>query len=195
MPVTNILCQTKRLFAFSKIGFCAGTKVFEEALNAVKFLGWLKTFGPAKNILGPVKGQGISLPNLIINIQILNDSTVLIANFRVEYYIFIAETNSRQVMFNLIITLNIFIDVPEDVDEDGEIKPKQKGMKGKGKKRKMIKLADQKITIDPNQDLKILAQSLAAVKEDPSLLIGMYYNVRVGLGFRDCSPKFANSNF
>ena len=59
------------------------------------------------------------------------------------------------------------------MDEDGEIKPKEKGMKGKGKKRKLIKLADQKITIDPNQDLKILAQSLAAVKEDPSLLIGM----------------------
>ena len=56
----NTLCQTKRWFAFSKIGFCAGTKVFEEALNAVKFLGWLKKFGPAQNILGPVKGQGIS---------------------------------------------------------------------------------------------------------------------------------------
>ena len=54
-----IFCQTKKLFAFSKIGFCAGTKVFEEALNAVKFLGWLKKFGPAQNILGPVKGQGI----------------------------------------------------------------------------------------------------------------------------------------
>ena len=40
--------------------FCAGTKVFEEALNAVKFLGWLKKFGPAQNILGPVKGQGIN---------------------------------------------------------------------------------------------------------------------------------------
>ena len=40
--------------------FWAGTKVFEEALNAVKFLGWLKKFGPAQNILGPVKGQGIS---------------------------------------------------------------------------------------------------------------------------------------
>jgi hypothetical protein len=39
--------------------FCASTKVFEEALNAVKFLGWLKLFGPAQNILGPVKGQGI----------------------------------------------------------------------------------------------------------------------------------------
>ena len=32
MPVTNILYQTKRWFAFSKIGFCAGTNVFEEAL-------------------------------------------------------------------------------------------------------------------------------------------------------------------
>ena len=60
VAVTNILCQTKRWFAFSKIGFCAGTKVFEEALNAVKFLGWLKKFWPAQNILGPVKGQGIS---------------------------------------------------------------------------------------------------------------------------------------
>ena len=60
VPVTNILCQAKRWFAFSKIGFCAGTKVFEEALNAVKFLGWLKKFGPAQNILRPVKGQGIS---------------------------------------------------------------------------------------------------------------------------------------
>ena len=59
VAVTNILCQTKRWFAFRKIGFCAGTKVFEEALNAVKFLGWLKKFGPAQNILAPVKGQGI----------------------------------------------------------------------------------------------------------------------------------------
>ena len=39
----------------SKIG------LLEEALNAVKFLGWLKKFGPAKNVLGPVKGQGINL--------------------------------------------------------------------------------------------------------------------------------------
>ena len=32
----------------------------EEALNAIKFLDWLKKFGLALNILGPVKGQGIS---------------------------------------------------------------------------------------------------------------------------------------
>ena len=47
----------------SKIGFCVGTKGFEEALNAVKFLGWHKKFGLAKNILGPVRGQGISRQN------------------------------------------------------------------------------------------------------------------------------------
>ena len=56
VAVTNILCQTKKWFAFSKIGFCASTKFFEKALNAVKFLVWLKKFGPAQNILG----QGIS---------------------------------------------------------------------------------------------------------------------------------------
>ena len=57
MAVTNIYCQTKKGFAFSKIGFCANTQVFEEAPNAVKFLDWLKKFGPAQNILGSVKGQ------------------------------------------------------------------------------------------------------------------------------------------
>ena len=60
VAVTNILCQTKRWFAFSKIGFCASRKVFEEAQKSVKFLGRHKTFGPAQNILGPVKGQGIN---------------------------------------------------------------------------------------------------------------------------------------
>ena len=42
-----------------KLVFYASTKGFEEALNAVKLLGWHKTFGPAQKILGPVKGQGI----------------------------------------------------------------------------------------------------------------------------------------
>ena len=58
MAVTNVLCQKKRWFAFSKIGLCAGTKVFEEALNAVKFWDWLKKIEPAQNILGPVNGRG-----------------------------------------------------------------------------------------------------------------------------------------
>ena len=59
---TYTLCQSqtfcarkKKIFAFSKIDFCASTKVFEGALNAVKFLGRLKKFRLAQNILGPVK--------------------------------------------------------------------------------------------------------------------------------------------
>ena len=43
-----------------KLVFVPAQKVLKKALNAVKFLGWLKKFGPAQNILGPVKGQGIS---------------------------------------------------------------------------------------------------------------------------------------
>jgi hypothetical protein len=32
-----------------------------QGINALKFLGWLKKFGLAQNILGPVKGQGNGL--------------------------------------------------------------------------------------------------------------------------------------
>ena len=67
------VADKKKGFAISKIVFCASTKVFEEALNAVKFLGWLKIFGPAQNILGPVKGQGIRMLELAHNpIRLVN---------------------------------------------------------------------------------------------------------------------------
>ena len=54
----NFLSQPKTLTAFSASSntFVPAQKGFEEALNAVKFLGWLKKFGSAQNILGPVKG-------------------------------------------------------------------------------------------------------------------------------------------
>ena len=42
----------------AKLFFCAGTKVYEEALNSVTFLSWLKRFGLAQNILEPVRGRG-----------------------------------------------------------------------------------------------------------------------------------------
>ena len=53
-----------------KLFFCAGTKVFEEVLNAVKFLDWRKKSGPAHYILGSVKGKeqdGIDKPDFINN--------------------------------------------------------------------------------------------------------------------------------
>ena len=56
-----IFCQTKSWFAFSKIVFCAHTKILEEALNVVKIFGWLKKFESARNILWLVRGHGIKL--------------------------------------------------------------------------------------------------------------------------------------
>ena len=50
--------------SIQKNWFCARTKVFEKALNPVKFLDWLKNFGPAQNILGPLKGRGINVKQL-----------------------------------------------------------------------------------------------------------------------------------
>ena len=50
--VTNILCQTKIWFAFSNIGFCAGTKVFEEELK------FNSIFGLAQNICTGTKHFG-----------------------------------------------------------------------------------------------------------------------------------------
>ena len=61
VAVTNVFCQRKRWFAFSEVGIFAGTKVFEKAIDAVKYLGSLKKFGPAQNILGLVKGKGITV--------------------------------------------------------------------------------------------------------------------------------------
>ena len=54
-----ILCQSQTFCARQKDDLHSVKLVFEEALNALKFLGCLKKIGPAQNILRPVKGQGI----------------------------------------------------------------------------------------------------------------------------------------
>ena len=59
-------------------------KVFVEALNAVKVLGLLKKFGPAQNILGSVKGQGISsacIPVLQFDFDNYSVSLIELLNF------------------------------------------------------------------------------------------------------------------
>ena len=49
VPVTNLLCQTKIWFTFSKFGFCASTKSFEPALNAIQLLVYPKIFTSTKH--------------------------------------------------------------------------------------------------------------------------------------------------
>ena len=44
--------------------------MFEDALNAVDFLGWLKKFGPTQNVLGPLKGQGIRSYVRLLSLEI-----------------------------------------------------------------------------------------------------------------------------
>ena len=46
-----------------KLFFVQAQKGFEEAISALKFLGWLKKLGPAQNILGLVKGQALISSN------------------------------------------------------------------------------------------------------------------------------------
>ena len=59
----NFLIQPKNLTAFywMQIIFLSGPKCLWLPQYVNKFLVWHQKFGPAQNILGPVKGQGISL--------------------------------------------------------------------------------------------------------------------------------------
>ena len=56
----KLLCPHKNQFYWMQNIFLFGTKFLWQAQYDNKCLDWLKKFGPAQNILGPVKGQGIS---------------------------------------------------------------------------------------------------------------------------------------
>jgi len=47
-----------------QIIFLSGKKYLRLPQYVNNFLVWHKTFGPAQNILGPVKGQGISFSDI-----------------------------------------------------------------------------------------------------------------------------------
>ena len=61
VPLQKLLCQHKKQFYWMQIIFCSGTKCLWLAQYVNKFLVRHKKFGLTQNILGPVKGQGISL--------------------------------------------------------------------------------------------------------------------------------------
>jgi hypothetical protein len=54
------LCWHKNQFYWMQIIFLSGTKCLWLSQYVNKFFVWQNKFGPAKNILEPVKGQGIS---------------------------------------------------------------------------------------------------------------------------------------
>ena len=59
VPLQKLLCWHKNQFYWMQIIFLSGTKCLWLPQYVNKFLVWHKKFGPAQNILGPVKGQGI----------------------------------------------------------------------------------------------------------------------------------------
>ena len=50
--------------------------IFLSGTNVNKFLGRLKKFGPAQNILGPVKGQGIKEFQISQDLQLLKNCSI-----------------------------------------------------------------------------------------------------------------------
>ena len=60
VPHKKLFCRHKNQFYWMQIIFLSGTKCVWLAQNVNKFLVRHKKFGSAQNILGPVKGQGIS---------------------------------------------------------------------------------------------------------------------------------------
>ena len=57
--MSDILWQSQTFGTRQKDDLHSVKLFFVPAINAVKFLGWLEKFGPAQNILGPVKGKGM----------------------------------------------------------------------------------------------------------------------------------------
>ena len=66
VPLQKLLSWRKNQFYWMQIIFLSGTKCLWLPQYVNKFLVWHKKIGLAQNILGPVKGQGISLKNLNI---------------------------------------------------------------------------------------------------------------------------------
>ena len=66
LKLIYVLCKSQTFCARPKYEFhsvnsvyCAGTKSFGAALNAINFLVWPKKFGPAQNFLGPAERRDI----------------------------------------------------------------------------------------------------------------------------------------
>ena len=59
VPLQKLLCWHKNQVYWMQITFLSRTKCLWLPQYVNKCLVWHKKFGPAQNILGPVKGQGI----------------------------------------------------------------------------------------------------------------------------------------
>ena len=110
MPLQKLLCQLKNQFYWMQIIFLSGTKCLWLPQIVNKFLVWHKKFGPARNILGPIKGQGISgLKHLTSHQEVFGLRTGL----RFDFFFFFFFLSNFFSLFNfcfcafLWITMNL----------------------------------------------------------------------------------------
>ena len=68
----KLLCSHKNQFYWMQIIFLSGTKSLWLAQYVNEFLSLIKKFGPAQNILGPVKGQGIRVVDEIVEVGMIS---------------------------------------------------------------------------------------------------------------------------
>ena len=66
VPLQKLLCRHKNRFYWMQIIFLSGTKCLWLAQYVNNSLVWHKKFGPAQNILRPLKGQGINSLNSVL---------------------------------------------------------------------------------------------------------------------------------
>ena len=69
VPLQKCLCWHKKQFYWMQIICLSGTKYLWLPQYVNEFLVWHKKFGPAQNILGPVKGQVITLEYFFQNLK------------------------------------------------------------------------------------------------------------------------------
>ena len=89
-----------KMASSNALSFYRSQNYFEEALNAFKFLGWLKKFGPTQNIFGPVKGQFLQFCSIHkYTCQITIPSILLVnSEFLIIFFAFSQYLNFRKVL-------------------------------------------------------------------------------------------------
>ena len=82
--------------------FLSGTKCLWLPQYVNKFLVWHKKFGPAKNILGPVKGQGMWLKKLLVLTKKKSNESSQIKNIISERTRFLYRLDNHENNKNLV---------------------------------------------------------------------------------------------
>ena len=101
VPLQKVLCRHKKQFYWMQIIFLSGRNCLWLLQYVNKFLVWHKKFRPAQNILGPVKGKGISFSNISFSIWGINYGLFLTKHYYIIWFCQTMETVDRSYYWKL----------------------------------------------------------------------------------------------